>query len=277
VDAATVALILFAALLHASWNAVLRAGADRLWSMTMMGLVGAALAATLAVFLPSPAPASWPFMAVSSLLQVGYALLLVRAYRDGHLAHVYPLARGTAPLLVTLGGLVFLGQHPPPAALAGAGLVSAGILVLALGRDRPDRTTLGLALATGGFIASYMLIDGIGVRRSGNPIAYAAWLTAAQGLGMGLAFFALRRRGPALPRGREGVATCIAAVIGALAYGIALWAMGHAPVAEVSALRETSILFAVVLGTLLLREPVTVWRIIGGCSIAAGAVCISSA
>lgn len=276
-DAATAGLILFAALLHASWNAVLRAGTDRLWSMTVMGLVGAMLGLALAAFVAAPARASWPFLAVSSLLQVGYALLLVRAYREGHLAHVYPLARGTAPLLVTLGGLVFLGQHPPAIALAGAGLVSAGILVLALGRDRPDRTTLGLALATGGFIAGYMLVDGIGVRRSGHPIAYAAWLTAAQGLAMGLAFVLLRRRAPALPRGRSGLAACGAAVIGALAYGIALWAMGHAPVAEVSALRETSILFALVLGTLLLKEPLTLWRIIGGCSIAAGAVCISSA
>ena len=276
-DALTVSLILFAAFLHASWNAVLRAGTDRLWSMTVMGLIGAALGIGLGLCIAWPAVASWPYLAASAVLQVGYGFLLVRAYRDGHLAHVYPLARGAAPLLVTLGGVALLAERPPPLALTGVALVSAGILVLALGRDRPDRKTLWLALATGGFIASYMLVDGRGVRLSGHPIAYAAWLTALQGLGMAASFIAVRRRLPAPPRGRAGLATCVAAVIGAAAYGIALWAMGHAPVAEVSAMRETSILFAVLIGALMLREPLTLWRLAGGCSIAAGAVCISGA
>ena len=276
-DALTIGLIIFAAFLHASWNAVLRAGTDRLWSMTIMGLIGAALGVGLGLCLPPPAAASWPYMAASSGLQVAYSFLLVRAYRDGHLAHVYPLARGTAPLLVTVGALILLGERPPPLAMAGVALVSAGIIILALGRDRPDRPTLLFALATGAFIAAYMIVDGRGVRLSGHPIAYAAWLTALQGLAMAASFIAVRRRLPAPPRGREGAATCGAAVIGACAYGIALWAMGHAPVAEVSALRETSILFAVLLGALLLREPLTLWRLAGGCSIAVGAVCISGA
>jgi drug/metabolite transporter (DMT)-like permease len=272
----TVALLLLAAFLHASWNTILRAGADRLWSITIMGLVGGAAALVVAAFLPLPAAASWPFIAISSVLQVGYSLFLVRAYRDGHLAHVYPVARGVAPVLVTLGAWLVAGERPTPPALLGVGLVSSGIMTLAFGRDRPDARTLAAALATGGFVAAYMVNDGVGVRLSSQAIAYAAWLTIFQAAGMLAAFAGLRRRLPDLPRGREGLATTIAALIGSLGYGIALWAMSGSPMSQVSALRETSILFAAVMGAVLLREPLTARRILGGASIAAGAICLAA-
>jgi drug/metabolite transporter (DMT)-like permease len=273
----TVALLLLAALLHASWNAILRSGADRLWSITMMGVLGGAAGLALSMFLPPPLPASWPFLALSASLQVAYSLVLVRAYRDGHLGHVYPVARGSAPLLVTLAAWLIVGERLSLPALAGVALVCGGILTLAIGRDRPDGRTLAAALVTGAFIASYMVTDGVGVRRSGHPVSYAAWLTVIQGLGMAAAFTAIRRRPPALPRDRQGLATSIAALIGAVGYGIALWAMSRSPMAQVAALRETSILFAAVLGAAFLREPFTLRRLLGGASIAAGAVCLASA
>jgi drug/metabolite transporter (DMT)-like permease len=149
-------------------------------------------------------------------------------------------------------------------------------MVLAIGRDRPDGRTLAAAVASGAFIASYMVVDGLGVRRSGHPLGYAAWLTAAQGLGMTAVFAAIRRRLPALPARRGGAAVLAGAAISTLAYGVALWAMSGSAMAQVSALRETSILFAAILGALFLKEPITVRRLIGGVSIAAGAACLAA-
>jgi drug/metabolite transporter (DMT)-like permease len=272
----TVSLLLLAAVLHAGWNTILRGGSDRLWSITVMTALGGAAALALATVLPRPAAASLPFMALSTILQTAYALFLVRAYRDGHLAHVYPIARGTAPLLVTAGAWLIVGERLSLPALAGVGLVCAGIMTLAIGRDRPDGRTLAAAVAAGAFIACYMICDGIGVRRSGRPISYAAWLLGAQGLAMLLAFAAIRRRLPAPPRGRPGAATVVGALISTLGYGIALWAMSGSEIAQVSALRETSILFAAAFGALFLREPISLRRILGGLSVAAGAICLAA-
>jgi drug/metabolite transporter (DMT)-like permease len=274
----TVALLLFAALLHASWNAILRSGSDRLWSITVMTGLGGVMAMVfdLALGWPAPDPSSWPFIAGSTALQIGYCLFIVRAYRDGHLGHVYPIARGTAPLLVTLGAWIVAGEHLSGPALAGVLLVSAGIMTLAIGRDRPDLRTVAAAVGSGAFVASYMVVDGLGVRHSGHPLSYAAWLTGAQGLAMTATFAAIRRRLPALPAGRGGGAVLVGAAISTLAYGVALWAMSGSAMAQVSALRETSILFAAILGALWLREPITARRLIGGASIAAGAFCLAA-
>lgn len=271
----TVALLLLAAFFHASWNAILRGGADRLWSMTMMGVVGGGAAAIVALWTPAPHMASWPFIALSAVLQVGYSLFLIRAYRDGHLAHVYPIARGTAPLLVAAGAWFVAGEGLSSTALAGVALVSGGVMLLAFGRDRPDARSTAAALVTGAFIASYMVTDGIGVRRSEAAVSYTLWLAAAQGLAMLVTFCAVRRALPGRLQGREGLSTTVAAVIGNVGYGIALWAMSASPMGQVSALRETSILFAAFLGAILLREPLTLRRIAGGATIAAGAVCLS--
>ncbi len=159
-----VGLLITAAVLHATWNAILRSGADRLWSITVISAIGAVVALPFALALPKPDVASWPYLALSAVLQVGYCLFLVRAYRDGHLAHVYPIARGTAPLLVTLGAAIFAGEQLSLPGMAGVALVSAGIMILGLGKDRPDPRSTGAAIAAGAFIASYMVCDGVGVR-----------------------------------------------------------------------------------------------------------------
>lgn len=274
--ALVVALVLLAALLHATWNAILKSGPDRLWAITVMAVVGALGALPVALILPRPDPASWVYLGASAAVQVGYCLFLVRAYRDGALTHVYPLARGSAPLLVTLGAAIFAGERLDALALAGVALVSGGIMLLAFGKERPDLKTTAAALVAGAFIAVYMLIDGVGVRVSHQAVGYAAWQAAAQGLGMPFVYWAIHRRPPAIPMGRPGLKVIIAALIGAFGYGVVIWAMSLSPMGQVSALRETSILFAAAIGAVFLREPVTLRRVLAAVVIVVGAVALAA-
>ncbi len=274
-SAIVVVSLLAAALLHATWNAILRSGADRLWSVTMMCVIGALFAVPFAIALAPPAASSWSYLGASAVLQTGYCLFLVRAYRDGELAHVYPIARGTAPLLVTVGAALFAGESVGVAGALGVILISGGILTLGSGRTQPDRRSTFAAVASGCFIASYMVTDGIGVRLAEHAAAYAAWQAAATGVTMPLVYLAIRRRLPARPRGRSGAMVGVAAIFGVVGYGVAIWAMNRAPMGQVSALRETSILFAAVIGAVALHEPVTIRRAIGGVAVAAGAIALA--
>ncbi|WP_413458652.1 EamA family transporter [Herbaspirillum huttiense] len=272
-----VLLILLAAFLHASWNALLRNGADRLWSMTVMCLAVAVASLAATPWLPVPLPASWPYGLLSALLHVGYNLFLVRSYRSGELGQTYPIARGSSPLLVTLGAALLAGETPGPAALLGIGLVSGGILALASRGRRVALSGLRYALGTGCFIAAYSVVDGLGVRLSGSPMAYTAWMCAGWGLLMPAVFMAWR--GPrALWQPPASAATCATAFTGGLvsllAYGIVIQAMALAPMGAVSALRETSVLFAAVIGRLFLGETLTWPRMLACAAIAAGTVLI---
>jgi drug/metabolite transporter (DMT)-like permease len=157
-------LVLCAAVLHATWNAVLRSGADRLWSLTVMTVASSIAALPVALLLPLPAAASWPYILLSAALHVGYNLFLVRAYRHGELGQVYPIARGSSPLMVTLGAAIFAGEQLSPLALAGVALVSLGIISLSRGKGSARPMSIMTALATGGFIACYTVTDGIGAR-----------------------------------------------------------------------------------------------------------------
>ncbi|HEY3888663.1 MAG TPA: hypothetical protein VGL73_08815, partial [Caulobacteraceae bacterium] len=189
-----IGLILGAALLHASWNAILRGGADRLWSITVMCATSAVVALPFVFLLAAPARASWPRIGLSAALQVSYCIFLVRAYREGALAQVYPIARGTSPLLVTLGAVFVAGERLTPAALAGVALVSLGIMALAFEKARPSARSTLAAIATGVFVAAYTLTDGVGARLSGNAQSYTAWLFLVQGAAMPIVYVALRGR-----------------------------------------------------------------------------------
>jgi drug/metabolite transporter (DMT)-like permease len=270
------ALVLGSALLHATWNVLLRSGADRLWTITVMSLVSGAVAAGAVFFVPVPAAASWPFAAVSGLLQVGYCVFLVWAYEKGELGQVFPIARGVAPLLVALGAAVFAGERLSPPAWVGLALVSSGIVGLSLGRERLAAHATVLALASGGFIAGYMVCDGMGVRLSGHPIGYFAWMSLVQAAPMPLVYFAIRRRWPLVRLDREGAKALGGGAISIVAYGIVVWAMAGAVMAKVSGLRETSILFAAILAALFLKERFT-WRR-GACAvlITTGALLLAS-
>jgi drug/metabolite transporter (DMT)-like permease len=270
-----IGLVLGAAVLHATWNAILRSGADRLWSVVVMGAICGLIALPVALIAPHPAAASWPYLVTSAALQIVYCLFLVRMYRHGQLAHVYPIARGAAPLLVTLGAAAFAGEQLAPLSLAGVLLVSAGIAAIAFGRSRPDAASSGYALVTGAFIAAYMLVDGVGVRLSGHAVGYAAVQAAAQGLPMPLVYLAIRRRWPAIAPSLELGKMAVGALISVSAYGVVIWAMSLSPMGQVSALRETSILFAALIGAVFLKERLTVQRLVGAAMIAGGAVALS--
>lgn len=272
-----VGLILSAALLHASWNAILRGGADRLWSITVMCAVSAVVALPFLFFLPLPARASWPCIGLSAALQVSYCLFLVRAYREGGLAQVYPIARGTSPLLVTLGAVFVAGERLTPAALGGVALVSLGIMALAFEKARPSARSTLSALATGVFVAAYTLTDGVGARLSGHAQAYTAWLFLVQGAAMPLVYIALRGRLVLPLRSAETWKVLLGGVFGLLSYGVVIWALTLAPMGRVSALRETSILFAVIIGVVFLKEKPTLPRMAAALMIAGGAIVLSTA
>src|SRR5260370_6986072 len=171
-----VIVVLCAARLHSTWNAVLRSGADRFGSIVVMSIGSATVSVRFTLILAAPAMPSWPYIGLSAILQISYCLFLVRAYREGDWGKVYPIARGSSPLLVTVGAAIFASENLSPLILAGIVMVSFGIIAMAFGRDRPDVKSLLAALATGLFIAGYTVTDGIGSRLSGHPSSYAAWL-----------------------------------------------------------------------------------------------------
>lgn len=272
------ALVLLAAVMHASWNAALRSGRDRLWAGAMMSFA-AALAALLVIpFWPLPERASWPFIILSASIHIIYSLSLVRMYRLGDFGVTYPVARGSSPLLIALGGAVFSAEFVAPINIAGIVLVSAGIFSLARGTNGFHKESVPAALITGLSIAAYSLADGLGVRRTGNAAAYTAWMTVLHGLAMPCVFLLVRREGARnLFTGRSGkdwIQAVGGGVVSVAGYGIVIWAMKHSPMGMVSALRETSVLFAAVLGRLFLGEPFTTRRVVSAVLIVAGAVCL---
>lgn len=226
--------------------------------------------------LPFPAQASWPFLAASAALQIAYCLLLVRAYETGELGHVYPIARGTAPLLVTLGAAAIAGERASAATLAGIGLVCFGILGLSAFWDRRSWTASTAALMTGVMIAACTLVDGFGVRLSHQPWSYAAWLFVLSGAPMLPVYWVVRGRITAgLPIGETGRAM-IAGVAANLAYALVLLALASGPMGPVAALRETSILFALAIGKIFLGERLTFKRAAAAATIAAGATILGT-
>jgi len=272
---AVIGIVLGAALLHAAWNALLRSGADRFWSIVVMGVASASVALPLTFILAAPARASWPFIGLSAFLQICYFVVLARAYREGELGTIYPIARGSSPMLVTLGAFVLAGEKLGPVALLGVAMVSFGIIGMTFGRGRPNVSSIVAALATGLFIASYTVADGIGSRFSGNPQSYAAWLFLFQGAPMPLVYFAMRGRLAVDPFALETLKAAGAGVMSLLGYGAIIWALSLSPMGQVSALRETSILFAVLMGRMFLGETLTVNRVVAGIMIAIGAICLS--
>jgi drug/metabolite transporter (DMT)-like permease len=275
-----VALVLLAAVLHAGWNAVVKTGADRVLTMALVIGVGAAGAALALPFVPPPAPASWGFLLLSGLVHIGYFAFLLEAYRFGDLSRVYPIARGAAPLLVALGAAVFAGERLGAAQLGAVALVAGAIASLALERGglRGDgRRSLLLALATAVIIATYTIVDGLGVRRADGPLGYILWLFVLDAVPL-LAYAALTRgaRVGAYLRA-HWPASLVAGVMCGGAYGLAIWALSLGAMAHVSALRETSVLFAALIGGRLLGEPFGRRRLAAAFAVVAGIVWLYAA
>ena len=275
-----VAVVLFAALLHASWNAIVKSGKDTFLS-TVLVSVGAALISLAALpVVPAPAAASWPYLAASAVAQLAYYSLLAAAYKAGDMSHAYPLMRGSAPLLVALASWPLIGERLSPMQMGAVGCICAGIFGLyfasrlpaAAGAQKNTGRATAFALGNACVIASYTLIDGIGVRLSGAPAAYTMWIFVLNGAGL-LLWTLLRRPADLLAYAKTQWHLAAFGGFGTLAsYGLALWAMTQAPVAAIAALRETSILFAIAIAALFLREKISPRRYLSIALIAAGAV-----
>ena len=272
-----VLLVLLAAALHAGWNALLRGGTDRLWSMAIMGSAIASACLVALPFADPPSTASWPYIGLSGLLHVAYNLFLVRTYRSGDLGQTYPIARGISPVLVTIGAFLFAGETVGTASVVGVLLVSGGILSLAFSGRRSTIATLPYALATGCFIGAYSVTDGIGGRLSGHPVGYTVWMCLLWGATMPLVYIALRDwRG--LRRGtRETLVAAGGGLVSLGAYGIIIVAMSLGSMGPVSAVRETSVVFAALLGWLFLKEKLTARRLVACAVVAGGAMIIGQA
>lgn len=271
-----VAAVLLGALLHAAWNALVKSSSDKALDAAVMHLIGSLVALPLALAIGWPAAAAWPYILASVLIHIAYYVTLSGAYQHGDLGLTYPLMRGTAPLLVALSASAVLGEPLSPLAWAGVLGVSCGVLALGLSRHALESPrAVGFALANALVIALYTVVDGLGVRASGDALRYVVTLFALNG--WAFALLVLRRRGAAVmwSYGLHRAPLALAgATASAVSYGIALWAMTRAPVATVAALRETSVLFAVLLGNWLLHEPFTRRRAIGTAAIVAGVMAL---
>ncbi len=246
-------LVLFAGFLHASWNAVVKRGSDTLLTTILVTGTAALIAAICLPFARPPDPRSWPWLAASTVLQAGYYVLVARTYQRTDMSAAYPVMRGCAPIVVAVLAALLWGESLPVAAWLAIALICAGILSMAHGLVRRQ---LGLPLTNAGVIATYTLVDAWGARQSGSPVAYTLWLFLLSGLPLPL--WALWRRRPQLlAYARSNWQYGLVGGVGTLsAYGLALWAMTQAPVAMVSALRETSIVFAMMISAWVLRERV---------------------
>jgi len=276
-----VAIVLFGALLHASWNALIKSGSDQQLDTALIHVLGCGVGMVLISVVGFPSADALPWIAASLVIHVGYYITLVGAYRHGELGFAYPIMRGTAPLIVALASGRLLGEHLPAPVWAGVAGICAGVLLIGLAKSGHGsgsrRHALVFALANAVIIATYTLVDGIGVRRSGNALQYVALLFLLDGMPYFLLVMWQRRDGRdaaiAYMRQRWKIA-----LLGALAslgsYGIALWAMTRAPVASVAALRETSVLFAALIGVLFLNERFRLQRAFGTAAIIAGVMAL---
>jgi len=268
--------VLFGAMLHASWNALVKSSTDKALDTALIHLIGSCAALPLALIVGWPKAEAWPYVIASMTIHIAYYIALTGAYRHGDLGLTYPLMRGTAPMLVALSSALLLGETLVPLAWVGVVGICCGVLVLGLSRHAMDSPrAVRFALFNAVVIAIYTVVDALGARASGNTLQYVAALFALDGWPFAMLIF--YRRGPAavLPYARKRWPIAAGGAVASFgSYGIALWAMTRAPVATVAALRETSVLFAALLGTFLLREVFTLRRALGTATIVAGVMAL---
>jgi drug/metabolite transporter (DMT)-like permease len=268
--------VLAAAAFHAGWNALLKIDLEPFVATSLVAAASGLVALPVAFVVGLPNAAAWPYVLASVAIHIVYYLSLARAYRFGDLGQVYPIARGTAPLMTAVVASIWLGERLGPYGWAGIVILAGGILLLALRGGRAlapfDPASVGFALLNALTITSYTLVDGIGARTSGAPLQYTVWLFLLSGATMGL--YGVARLGPRLAHdfAAHWRLTLGGALLSTAAYGIAIWAMTVAPIALVAALRETSVLFAALLGMVLLREPVLPVRLLAALLVLAGMV-----
>lgn len=271
---------MLAAALHAGWNALIKIGLDRYLTVCLIQ-VGAGLVALSALpFVAVPAVEAWPLIALSVLLHIGYNGFLAHAYTYGDLGQVYPLSRGSSPLIVALLSVTLLHETLSPGQLAGLLALVFGIWLMAIRgvKNAPLNTPLLItALITASFIAAYSLTDAVGARLNNDALSYAMWLFAINGLVTLIVLIGMR--GPKVMRqlGPHWRAGLVGAMMSLVAYSIVIWAMTLAPVALVTALRESSVLFALLIGRVLLKEPMPAMRVAACVVILLGVVTLKLA
>jgi drug/metabolite transporter (DMT)-like permease len=270
--------VLFAAACHAGWNALIKVGLDPLSTTTLISVGSGIVALAFSPFVGAPAWAAWPWLVASVVIHLVYFASLIESYRTGDLGQVYPIARGSAPLMTAAATSIFVGEKLSALGWTGIFVLVAGVLLLSARGGRHlaeiDRRAIGFALFTALTICAYSVVDGIGARLSANPNAYSVWLFI--GIAVVMVPYALYRDGrdviPAMQgfwlRGFAGGGLQV------LSYGIAIWAMTVAPIAIVATLRETSVLFGALIAVIVLKEPLRAVRVIAASLIVCGLVLI---
>lgn len=265
--------VLFGAACHAGWNAVIKFGLEPFTTTALIAVASAIVALPLAPFVGVPPAAAWPWLIASVVLHLGYFIGLTEAYRTGDMGQVYPVARGSAPLMTAIVGSFVVGEHIELIGWLGILVLVSGVFLISMrgGRDMHfDKRAIGFALFTAVTICGYSVVDGIGARTAGNAHAYSVWLFLLDGAMM--AIFALLRRGPGvvhefLKFWRGGL---VGGTLSLAAYWIAIWAMTVAPIALVAALRETSVLFGALIAVVILKEPLRMARVVAALMMVAG-------
>ena len=270
-------LVLLAALLHASWNALAKSGGEPQFSIASFRLVSAICCVPLLFLFPIPLAESWPMIFASVVIHSAYYVTLSNSYRTGDLSQMYPLFRGLAPVLVVLGAAVLAGELLSLGSMIGIALVSLGLMSLAIAGGKLGRMSpvaLRWGLATSVLIAAYTVADGMGVRVAGNPFSYIIWLFLLEPIPIGLWLLATNRAGWFGYMRAQPFKIAAGSLAAATAYALVIYAMGVAPMGMVSSLRETSVIFAALIGTLLFHEPFGRQRIIAAILVCMGVVLI---
>jgi len=267
--------VIAAAVTHAAWNAIAHGIKDQTLAFALIGVGGIAVGIPLVILAAMPHADCWPYLLGSVAIHVFYNLLLMQCYRLGEFSQVYPLARGTSPLVVTILAAIFIHEHLALPQIAGVLVVSAGLATLVLAGRRPGRAAFAAAVGTGLTIAAYTTVDGVGVRLSGSPVGYIGWLMVLESLCVPM-FAAFRRRDVLLKQPKRILLAGLAAgALSVLAYGLVLWAQTRGALAPIAALRETSVIFGAIIGTLIFREPFGRTRITATVLVAAGIVLLN--
>jgi drug/metabolite transporter (DMT)-like permease len=276
--------VLLAAVTHATWNAIAHGIKDQLLAFGLIGAGGVLIAIPVVCLAPMPHRAAWPYLLASVAIHVLYNVLLMRSYQYGEFGQVYPLARGTSPLVVTILAAIFVRERPSAAQLGGVLVVSAGLATLVFAGQRhrpvnraaPRKPALLAAIGTGLTIAAYTTVDGVGVRNSGSPAGYIGWLMLLECLGVPLFALVKRRDILAAQDWRITGSGLLGGALSVLAYGLVLWAQTRGALAPIAALRETSVIFGAIIGTFAFHEPFGRARIAATIGVCAGIVLLNA-
>jgi drug/metabolite transporter (DMT)-like permease len=275
-DGLTIGLVLLAALLHASWNALTKAGGDPLISVTIITATGGVCALPLLIWLPLPGPETWKWLLVSACIHYVYQLALVRTYQLGELSQVYPIARGLAPLGVACLAAIGVGEYLEPGQLVGLALASLAIISLGTGRVAGQSTkhAVGMAVLTAVLIGSYTYTDARGVRSVASAENFIGWSFFLGSVPMVMTTIVVRRSSGLAAWRRLGPYAIGGGLMATLGYSIALWALSRAPMASVASLRESSVLFAAILGTRVLGDSFGRRRVVSALVLVVGLILV---